>query len=88
MPDWKWTVSSRFRKDFNFSPGQSAYISLGPIDDSDIVYLNGTQIGVTEGEYAGNRYYDIDTDLFKSGKNTLAIRVEDTGGGGGIYGRP
>ena len=77
-----------FRKDFTFTPGESTYISLGPIDDSDIVYLNGTQIGVTEGEYARNRYYDIDKNLFKNGRNTLAIRVEDTGGGGGIYGRP
>ena len=77
-----------FRKDFIFSPGESTYISLGPIDDSDIVYLNGEQIGVTEGDYARNRYYDIDRDLFKNGKNTLVVRVEDTGGEGGLYGRP
>lgn len=77
-----------FRKSFEFDPIGRTYISLGPIDDSDIVYLNGTQIGVTEGEYDRNRYYQIDNSLFKKGKNVLAIRVEDTGGGGGVYGKP
>ncbi|MBC6996902.1 PVC-type heme-binding CxxCH protein [Cytophaga sp. FL35] len=77
-----------FRKSFEFDPVGRTYISLGPIDDSDIVYLNGTQIGVTEGEYDRNRYYQIDNSLFKKGKNVLAIRVEDTGGGGGVYGKP
>jgi len=75
-----------FRRDFNFSTNASTYVSLGPIDDSDIVYINGTQVGLTEKEYAKNRYYDIPLDVLKNGKNTIAIRVEDTGGGGGVYG--
>lgn len=75
-----------FRRDFNFSTTASTYVSLGPIDDSDIVYINGIQIGLTEKEYAKNRYYDIPLSVLKKGKNTIAIRVEDTGGGGGIYG--
>lgn len=75
-----------FRRDFNFSTTSSTYVSLGPIDDSDIVYVNGTQIGLTEKEYAKNRYYDIPLTVLKIGKNTIAVRVEDTGGGGGIYG--
>lgn len=75
-----------FRRNFNFSTSTSTYISLGPIDDSDIVYINGTQVGLTESEYAKNRYYDVPVSVLKKGKNTIAIRVEDTGGGGGIYG--
>lgn len=77
-----------FRRHFNFSTTASTYVSLGPIDDSDIVYINGTQVGLTEKEYAKNRYYDIPVGVLNKGKNTIAIRVEDTGGGGGIYGEP
>ncbi len=75
-----------FRRNFNFNATGSTYISLGPIDDSDIVYINGTQVGLTENEYAKNRYYDVPDGLLKKGKNSIAIRVEDTGSGGGIYG--
>jgi azurin len=77
-----------FRRDFNFNSSERTFISLGPIDDSDIVYINGKQIGLTEQDYARNRYYDIPKGLLKSSGNTIAIRVEDTGGGGGIYGKP
>ena len=86
MPAYKWMVSFGFRRDFNFSTNASTYVSLGPIDDSDIVYINGIQIGLTENEYAKNRYYDVPLGALKKGKNTIAIRVEDTGGGGGVYG--
>ena len=65
-----------FRRDFNFSTTASTYVSLGPIDDSDIVYINGTQVGLTEKEYAKNRYYDIPVGVLNRGKNTIAIRVE------------
>uniref|UniRef100_UPI0035939A17 PVC-type heme-binding CxxCH protein n=1 Tax=Pricia sp. TaxID=2268138 RepID=UPI0035939A17 len=77
-----------FRKNFNFNGGASSYISLGPIDDSDVVFINGQQIGATESDYARDRYYNIPNGLLKNGENTIAIRVEDTGGGGGIYGKP
>ncbi len=78
-----------FRRSFNFNgTGSSTYISLGPIDDSDVVYINGRQIGVTEQDYAKNRYYDVPKGLLKNSGNVIAIRLEDTGGGGGIYGRP
>jgi putative membrane-bound dehydrogenase-like protein len=77
-----------FRKDFNFNSTGSTFISLGPINDSDVVYINGKQIGVTERDHVKNRYYDIPKGLLKNGMNILAIRVEDIGGKGGIYGRP
>jgi putative membrane-bound dehydrogenase-like protein len=77
-----------FRRDFNFNSAADTFISLGPIDDSDVVYVNGKQVGVTEKDYSKNRYYDIPKGLLKNGMNTIAIRVEDTGGNGGIYGRP
>ncbi|MEO9892810.1 PVC-type heme-binding CxxCH protein [Aurantibacter sp.] len=77
-----------FRKEFNFSSYEKTHISLGPIDDSDIVYINGEKIGATEKDYERNRYYDVPTKLLLKNKNVIAIRVEDTGGGGGIYGEP
>ena len=77
-----------FRRNFNFNSSASSYISLGPIDDSDVVFINGEQIGATEADYERDRYYNIPKGLLKSNGNTIAIRVEDTGGNGGLYGRP
>ena len=75
-----------FRRDFDINANAPSYVSLGPIDDSDIVFVNGKQIGITEDAYDQNRKYDIPLSFLNTGKNTIAIRVEDTGGGGGIYG--
>jgi sialate O-acetylesterase len=78
-----------FRKDFELTAdvvGKSAMISLGPIDDVDETYLNGVLIGKTN-EWNKNRWYQVKEKLLKN-KNTLIIRVLDTGGGGGIYGKP
>jgi sialate O-acetylesterase len=63
-------------------------IHLGPIDDSDITYLNGKEIGRTIQKYNEPRIYEVEKSLLKKGKNSLVVRVEDTGGGGGIYGSP
>lgn len=62
-----------------------ASLSLAMIDDNDITYLNGTRVGSTNG-YNVKRAYTIPKGTLKPGKNTIAVRVEDTGGGGGIYG--
>ncbi|MCK0156507.1 ThuA domain-containing protein [Cellulophaga sp. F20128] len=64
-----------------------ASISLGPIDDSDQVYVNGTLVGATEQDYIANRNYKIPAGILKAGKNTIAVRVDDTGAGGGIWGK-
>ncbi|MCM4165728.1 MULTISPECIES: PVC-type heme-binding CxxCH protein [unclassified Arenibacter] len=66
--------------------GISGTISLGPIDDSDKVYVNGVLVGGTEKDYQANREYRIPSGILKAGSNTIAVRVEDTGGGGGIWG--
>ncbi|MCW8133672.1 MAG: 9-O-acetylesterase [Planctomycetota bacterium] len=62
-------------------------LSLGPIDDADITWFNGTQVGATDGWNVA-RKYKVPGDLVKAGKNTLAVRVLDTGGPGGLYGKP
>ena len=67
--------------------GKSAEISLGMIDDNDDTYLNGVKIGSTNG-YNINRVYHVAAGILKAGNNVLAIRVDDTGGGGGLYSEP
>jgi sialate O-acetylesterase len=68
--------------------GKDLLLSLGPIDDSDETYFNGEKIGQTMQKYAEARVYKIPADKLRNGKNILTIRVIDTGGGGGIYGKP
>jgi sialate O-acetylesterase len=78
------------RKTIEISPadaGKPADLFLGTIDDNDITYINGIQIGNTNA-YNAKRLYHIPAGVLKAGKNTIAVRVEDTGGGGGRYGEP
>ncbi len=66
----------------------SAKLKLGPIDDSDITWLNGKKIGAMEQQYSEPREYDILPEDMILGKNILVVRVDDTGGGGGFWGNP
>jgi sialate O-acetylesterase len=76
-----------FKKEFDLTTasGKKAVLNLGPIDDADETWVNGTLIGSTN-QYNKDRVYAIDASLLKTGKNTIIIKVTDTGGGGGIYG--
>ena len=65
--------------------GKAAVLHLAMIDDSDVFYVNGVKVGSTS-SYNANRKYNIPAGVLKQGKNVIAVRVEDTGGGGGIYG--
>lgn len=60
-------------------------INLDLIDDNDITYFNGVEVGHTDG-WNLSRKYVIPASLVKSGKAVITVRVFDTGGGGGIYG--
>jgi putative membrane-bound dehydrogenase-like protein len=64
-----------------------ASLSLGPIDDSDETYVNGTRVGATHNQYSSPRVYALTPGTLKPGRNLIAIRVEDTGSRGGIYGK-
>ena len=70
--------------------GKDLVLSLGPIDDMDCTYFNGKPVGSVEvsGKYQEERNYDVPKELVSKGENTIAVRVLDTGGGGGIYGKP
>jgi sialate O-acetylesterase len=70
--------------------GKDLILCLGPIDDMDRTYFNGKLVGSHEvsGFWQADRNYDIPKDLVKAGKNTIAVRVLDNQGGGGIWGNP
>src|SRR5438045_3920206 len=65
--------------------GKEAILELGMIDDNDVTYINGVKIGGIN-SYNAYRKYTVPAGVLKAGKNAIAVRVEDTGGGGGIYG--
>lgn len=59
-------------------------INLGQIDDSDQTWINGVLVGGMQFKYNVERLYDVPPGLLKPGNNVITIRIEDTGGGGGI----
>lgn len=59
---------------------------LGPIDDSDRTWVNGHQAGETIQRYSADREYPVPAEYLKEGRNVIAVRVEDTGSGGGFHG--
>lgn len=65
--------------------GEEGAIQLGIIDDEDITYVNGTQVGSTN-SWMINRNYAIGKGILKGGKNVIAVRVKDISGTGGITG--
>lgn len=77
-----------FRKSFSIQSedaGQVATLDLSMIDDNDETFVNGAKVGSTN-SYNTTRSYTIPASLLKEGKNVIAVKVIDTGGGGGIYG--
>jgi len=77
-----------FRKSFLLTAEEAekgAILELSMIDDRDETYVNGVQVGSTN-SYNMKRSYTIPASVLKEGKNVIAVKVIDTGGGGGIYG--
>lgn len=70
--------------DFNAGP---ATLHLGPIDDNDITWINGQQVGAGN-THNTDRHYQVPLSMLRPGKNTLVVRVTDGGGNGGFYGKP
>ena len=68
--------------------GKDLVVELGAIDDMDRTYANGTFIGGYEkvGYYSQDRVYTISNELIHDSVLTIAVRVLDNGGGGGIWG--
>jgi len=85
----------------NIYGDEKLILMLGKIDDMDETYFNGVRIGrmarfpdegYTDGffnYYRSDRYYYIPAHLIKwNEKNSIAVRVYDVTGDGGIYDGP
>jgi sialate O-acetylesterase len=77
-----------FRKTITLSADdakENAFLELSKIDDDDVTYINGIKVGTTN-SWNAIRKYMVSSNILKEGKNVIAIRVVDNGGGGGVYG--
>jgi cephalosporin-C deacetylase-like acetyl esterase len=89
---WKAVISSKYKKEAEKYGG--FMLQLGKIDDADQTFFNGEPIGANgkfppENESAWDipRKYIIPLGKIKwDAVNTIAVRVHDSGGGGGMYG--
>jgi len=82
-----------YRLNLDLPSDKNLYLNLGPIDDFDQAYFNGTPIGKTNRDtpkwWAEPRTYIIPKELIKDdGDNLITIRVEDESGIGGIKSGP
>jgi sialate O-acetylesterase len=71
--------------------GKDLVLELGPIDDLDTTYVNGTKVGEVTTYYGGYlkpRIYTVPADAVTAGTNVIAVKVTDNTGDGGIYGKP
>ncbi len=70
--------------------GHDLELDLGAIDDFDISYFNGEQVGETGSDtpdaYQALRQYKVPGRLVHAGKNVIAVRVFDRFGDGGMTG--
>ena len=66
--------------------GKNAVLHL-LADDNDTTWVNGVQVGATEG-YKVPRAYPVPASLLKPAGNVVAVRLLDTGGNGGLYDDP
>jgi cephalosporin-C deacetylase-like acetyl esterase len=77
------TLQQSLDKNYN-----TLLLSLGQIDDADETYFNGQRIGSSKA-YDAQRKYQVPANLIKWGQlNVIAVKVTDTGGGGGMYHGP
>ena len=62
---------------------KAVIINLGGIDDHDSTFVNGQLVGAVQA-YNEPRKYTIPAGVLTPGNNVIAIRLVDTGGGGGF----
>ncbi|WMI68291.1 sialate O-acetylesterase [Mangrovimonas sp. YM274] len=77
-----------FRKTFTVPEnlaGKPFILHLAKVDDVDVTYVNGVEVGTT-GQYDLSRKYSVAKGILKAGPNVIAVKVTDYVGGGGIYG--
>ena len=65
--------------------GQGARLELGPVDETDMSWVNGVAVGSQYGPGEA-RSYPLPAGVLKAGANTVLINVLDTYGDGGLAG--
>jgi sialate O-acetylesterase len=78
-----------YRTSFELTAPEAAagvVLGLGMVDDTDEAWVNGQRVGGLTNRWNTPREYRIAPQDLHKGINHLAIRVTDTGGGGGIHG--
>ena len=70
--------------------GSALSLELGPVDEMDITYINGVEVGTSRiiNNWNVPRYYQVPASLVTSGELQLAIRIVNTNAEGGIFGHP
>jgi putative membrane-bound dehydrogenase-like protein len=66
--------------------GDSATLSLGPISDADVTYVNGVRVGAMDNLPGESRRYPVPPGTLRAGTNVVAVEVTNQRRGGGIYG--
>jgi sialate O-acetylesterase len=66
---------------------QAATLSLGPVDEIDQTWVNGTPVGATSGP-GTDRLYPLPPGALHAGDNLIVVNALDTYGSGGLYGPP
>ncbi|MCK5820385.1 MAG: beta galactosidase jelly roll domain-containing protein [Bacteroidales bacterium] len=71
-----------------FWTNKTTILDLGPIDEMDITWINGQQVGehLNVSSWSTFRSYEIPPGILKPGKNLIAVQVANTSGQGGING--
>ncbi|MCA0932485.1 hypothetical protein LCM02_08480 [Lutimonas saemankumensis] len=80
-----------FSRDFNLTESEivkNSQLHLGKIDDNDMTWLNGQEVGKMKWGADVERVYKIPEKKLKPGKNNITIRVEDTYYKGGFSSKP
>ncbi len=90
-PDGHFNGAVWFRKNIQIPRawiGSTLVLHLGPIDDMDETWVNGTKVGgiLEPNYYAYPRVYEVPGKIVSDTTLTIAVRVLDYGGFGGIWG--
>lgn len=64
---------------------QNATLELGPVDETDVTWVNGVAVGSQYGPGEA-RSYPVAPGLLKAGANSVVLNVLDTWGDGGLAG--
>jgi sialate O-acetylesterase len=86
LPDVDGIVWMRKRVELSAAQAAGgAQLHLSKVDDCDETWVNGQKVGGQCGFYQLRRYA-LPAGLLRAGANWIAVRITDTGGGGGIHG--